>query len=277
MKGWMIERAAEPIKTLLTAMEPPPDAPCPKCRKLEAAGFIEHFGMCERCMKKARHDEARRENLAALWQNSGLPGAAREISFAETDPVRTSAKAIKACRDWQYGQQGLYLWGPTGVGKTRLALCLARRQLLKHDRRVLFLDLPRLFQDLKESFRTAASGPRRMLRAARRAELLVLDDIGVGHGRDFGESEILPMLSARLDEGLPTIYTSNLSWSKKNAVPGFETLEDRLGPRVAQRMIFSAESVWVTGQSNWLSNQRQLKKTGQINEQQKSGRHEKRD
>jgi DNA replication protein DnaC len=253
MKGWMIERAAEPIKSMLIAMEPPPDVACPKCRKYESAGFIEHFGMCERCIKKERHRQARRENLAAIWQSSGLPPAAREMSFSKTDPVRTSAKAIQACRNWEYGHSGLYLWGPTGVGKTRLALCLARRELFEHERRVLFVDLPRLFQDLKESFKTAASGPRRVLSAARKAEVLVLDDIGVGHGRDFGESELLPIVSSRLDEGLPTIYTSNLSWSKKNAVLDFPTLEDRLGPRVAQRIIFSAKSVWFTCQSNLLS------------------------
>jgi DNA replication protein DnaC len=240
------------IKRIIARMNIPADVSCPKCMTAESARYVEVHGHCEHCEKKAQKEAAQMENLAALWHNSRLPSAAKGLRFDHMDPERTDPTAIQDCREWEYGPRGLYLWGATGVGKTRLSQCLARREIVNYTRRVLFLGLPQLFADLKESFRTGSPEPRRLLSAARDVPLLVLDDIGVGHSPEFGESEILPIVTARLDEGLATIYTSNLSWSRKNVVQGFGTLEEKLGARVAQRVVHSATAIQVTGQANWL-------------------------
>lgn len=218
-----------------------PDRECPRCGQNESGPYIEHYGACESCITAATQKQD-------LWDLAGLPAHAQHLAWGQFNQVPDNRDAIAAARSWEYGPQGLYLYGLQGRGKTELALCLAVA-FIRSGQRAQFIDLQEFFKLLKESFNPGQRDldPRHKLRPAEKVPLLVLDDIGVGAKAELAEATLGNLINARLNEGLPTIYTSNCAPKSKDRQAGFPTLVEAVGRRCASRIVGSTRALYVGG------------------------------
>lgn len=107
--------------------------------------------------------------------------------------------------------KGIYLHGSFGSGKTYLIAALFN-ELAKNGTKSIIVHTPELLRSLKDSFSTDYSTKFDLLK---KVDLLLLDDIGAEYLTSWGRDEVLePILQYRMDEGLPTFFTSNFTISE---------------------------------------------------------------
>jgi len=106
--------------------------------------------------------------------------------------------------------KGIYLNGNFGCGKTYL-LSAMLNELAKRGHKVAMIYFPEFLLALKESFRNADEF-RSKFNYIKKIEILLLDDIGAETVTEWSRDEILgTILQYRMEENLPTLFTSNLT------------------------------------------------------------------
>ena len=107
--------------------------------------------------------------------------------------------------------KGLYLHGSFGSGKTFLIAALFN-ELAKKQIRSGIIYFPEFLRGLKESFSNDGSEYKDRFNHIKRVDLLLLDDVGAENLTPWARDEILgSLLQYRMDENLPTFFTSNLN------------------------------------------------------------------
>lgn len=108
------------------------------------------------------------------------------------------------------GMKGLYLTGNFGCGKTYLiSACL--NELAKKDHKIAIIYYPEFLRSLKESFGDNDEYNEKF-NFIKKTELLLIDDIGAETMTEWSRDEVLgTILQYRMQEGLTTFFTSNLS------------------------------------------------------------------
>ena len=102
--------------------------------------------------------------------------------------------------------KGLYLTGNFGCGKTYLVSALFN-EIAKSGKKVSIVYYPEFLRRLKEGF---ADDSREIFNKVKKADLLLLDDIGAETVTNWNRDEILgTILQYRMQEDLPTFFTSN--------------------------------------------------------------------
>ncbi len=103
--------------------------------------------------------------------------------------------------------KGLYLYGSFGCGKTYLIAAMFN-ELAKKNVKSAIIFWPEYLRDLKASFNTDYNSKVNYIK---RVPLLLIDDIGAESVTAWGRDEILcPIVQYRMQEKLPTFFTSNL-------------------------------------------------------------------
>ncbi|HEM3705433.1 TPA: ATP-binding protein [Streptococcus suis] len=206
----------------------------------ENEGAIKEFRkappFCEMCIQeenKAATQKAVTDNMNAaryantyniLMRDSTIP---KELKSATFDNFITNTEEEKQLLEFAKSQVQKYLdgmngntllTGTTGVGKTHLAISLAKElneayRAKGEPKSVLFINLTEILREIRESFKfTSKEGYySRMLKEV---DYLILDDLGVKLGNASGQSKsaweeefIFDVLSHRNN----TIITTNLS------------------------------------------------------------------
>lgn len=105
-------------------------------------------------------------------------------------------------------EKGLYLTGSFGSGKTYLITALFNEMAKKGVKSALIY-YPELLRSLKASFKIDYE---ERFNYIKKVPLLLLDDIGAENVTAWSRDEVLgPILQYRMDENLPTFFTSNLN------------------------------------------------------------------
>lgn len=149
---------------------------------------------------------------------------------------REATTENQAALDWIRSPRGvLYLFGPTGTGKSHTAWAILRKYLfsdLRHNRYGPFTggDLTTLlaamdWRQISDDVRGGVQDPRE--RAAH-GPLLFLDDLGATKLIDWELKILVSILETRYNEMRPTIIASNL-------MPGDE-LAELVGERIVSRI-----------------------------------------
>lgn len=108
-------------------------------------------------------------------------------------------------------QKGLYLCGNFGCGKTYLIAAMFN-ELAKENVKSAIVFWPEYLNDLKASFNSEVKSEfKNKYNYIKKVPLLLIDDIGAESVTAWSRDEILcPLLQYRMDEKLPTFFTSNL-------------------------------------------------------------------
>ncbi|SHF74134.1 IstB-like ATP binding protein [Desulfofundulus australicus DSM 11792] len=132
---------------------------------------------------------------------------------------------------------GLLIVGPTGIGKTQLAVALGVEIILRHLNPATFV----LFGDLCTMFREAINDDFARMNLAELTSsknLVIVDDLGAVPITGFDHANINSFIDARYREKLPTVFTSNLS--RKEMI-------DYLGERAVSRLSEMCETIVLRG------------------------------
>lgn len=160
-------------------------------------------------------------------------------------------------RDYPGGsEKGLLLMGPSGVGKTHLAVA-ALKELIRRGHQGLFCDYRELLKEIQASYNPASqSTEMAILEPVRTAEILVLDDLGATKPSDWVRDIVGIVLNARYNEKRTTIITTNYIDSPATegepaTYPGGkrqppireESLEQRISSRMRSRLFEMCRTV----------------------------------
>jgi len=227
--GEVIRAISIPISTSTVGTWTKPEAvSCPRCRD---AGYLRHdvppghpfFGRLMECDCKRQEKERRRAD--ELRQLSNL-AFFNDYSFESFDPDERGAnEAFEAAARFAASPTGwLFLHGNCGVGKTHLAVAIAKQVMEEKDQRVLFAVVPDLLDHLRSTFdpNTDTAYDQRFY-DIRNAFLLVLDDLGTENTTPWAREKLYQIFNHRYNEQLPTVITSNQD---------FKRIEERVLSRI---------------------------------------------
>ena len=165
--------------------------------------------------RKLDKEELKHQNIKLF----NIPKEIKEASFKKiykTDKNRYNTilwltEFIKKYKEDKH-QKGLYLCGNFGSGKTYLTAAMLN-ELSKDKVKSAIVFWPEFLNNLKSSFNSENKNEfKNKYNYVKKVDLLLIDDIGAESVTPWSRDEILcPLLQYRMDEKLPTFFTSNLN------------------------------------------------------------------
>ena len=205
-----------------------------------ALSFDERLGL----LIDAEHMSRDNRRLKRLLKDAELriPNACMED--VKASPARGMEKAmvrqLGSCA-WIGEHLNVLITGLTGVGKSYLASALGQAACRK-GMRVMYRRVPRLFDELALA-RVDGSYARVLARLAK-AELLVLDDLGLGTPTESQRNDLLEVLEDRYGRA-STVVTSQLEQKKWHEWIGEPTIADA----ILDRLVHNAYKIELAGPS----------------------------
>lgn len=184
-----------------------------------------------------------------------LPASLKEASLAKVDlddvgRYKAFELLTNFVADYPNYKKAIYLYGDFGVGKSYMMAALAHDLSEKRSVSTTLLHYPSFVLDVKNAISSGLV--KEKIDEVKVAQVLILDDIGAEQSSPWMRDEILQViLQHRMQENLPTFFTSNFNFSDlgrhfATSKNGDETWQAR---RVMERIKFLAEEVRLEGEN----------------------------
>ena len=165
------------------------------------------------------------------------PDGASAATIHDQASIDLAFKSAREFAHFENQKPWLYLHGQTGVGKTHIAVAIAKVQS-DRGRSVTFWSVSDLLDNLRHSY----SNPNEstfyeLFDSVRNCELLILDDFGVQQMTDWALEKLYQIITHRHDRLLPTVITSqyilwegaeNSNWDRVRGKHQWEAIRSRL-------------------------------------------------
>lgn len=202
--------------------------------------FDERLGM----LVEAEHLARDNRRLARLLKDASLRITGACVEEVEAGPARGLDKALVRqmgqCA-WVDKHLNVLITGATGVGKSYLA-CALGQAACRRGLRVLYRRTPRLLDELALAKADGSYG--RTLKKLAKTDVLILDDLGLGHLNDAQRHDLLEVLEDRYNR-LSTVVTSQLPVKNWHEWIGEPTLADA----ILDRLVHNAHRFELKGPS----------------------------
>lgn len=203
--------------------------------------------------KGARICECRRRDAHSLrLAKARIPRRYEKCHFNTYDHKLTDSQKVALRLAGDFTQtfpavdQGLLFTGPVGVGKTHLAVSIAKG-LTERGFTCLFYEFGSLLKEIQDSYNpNTRSSELAVLAPVLTAEVLILDELGASKPTDWVLDTMAHIINTRYNESRFTIFTTN--FPDERTVSGKETLEDRIGVRVRSRIFEMCKTVKIEGE-----------------------------
>lgn len=209
----------------------------PKLRDLD---FGDRFGL----LVEAEHRARDNRRMARLLKQADLRIGDACMEDLKCGPERgLPASTVRqlATGAWIGERLNVLVSGATGVGKSYLA-CALGQMACRQGLNVMYRRVPRLFEELRIA-RAEGSYARKLLKMAK-MDLLILDDLGLGHLDETQRHDLLEVLEDRYGKRA-TVVTSQLPIRKWHEWIGDPTLADA----ILDRLVHNAYKVHLKGPS----------------------------
>lgn len=205
-----------------------------KCRKCNDTGFIAgkkcscyNGHLAEIVYEESHFKELMKDNSFMTYDDSLFDDKSVNPEYNKTvkQNMRDNLKmALRYVSEFSIHAENLYLYGPSGTGKTFLASCIAR-ELLNEGNLVLYRTSAQLIDDIKDiKFRDN----KELENLVMNCELLIIDDLGTEMVSDLAKTEIFNLINIRLLHKKKMIISSNLK---------LENIRDKYSERLSSRII----------------------------------------
>jgi len=206
---------------------------------------------CHYLEERLQKTEHRKNYLLCDLNEKALENDIYKIDLTnESNNYRQIVSMIKQWLEEGIVDKGLYFHGGLGVGKTYLASCISNFYARKGSK-VAFVNMPKLASDLRNNLREYDYVNSRLSRM-RKADLLVLDDIGAENITDWIRDDILfTVLDYRMENEKLTVFTSNsdLEALKRRMMTSSTSEDEVKALRIIERIRALSTVVRITGTS----------------------------
>jgi DNA replication protein DnaC len=149
-------------------------------------------------------------------------------------------------------KKGLLITGPSGTGKTHLAIGIIKELVLNKGVECYFCDYSELLSQIRNSYDgSSQDNEMELLRPVFKSDVVVLDDLGASRSTDWVGETVSLILSSRYKENRTTLITSNFidgpsakAQESRSRAGGEQAAkarqsirEDTLGDRIGDRML----------------------------------------
>jgi DNA replication protein DnaC len=130
--------------------------------------------------------------------------------------------------------QGLLVIGPVGVGKTHLAVGIAKELMRSKGVQCLFRDYRELLKEIQNSYNPSVDATEMdILRPVFETDLLVLDELGAIKPTEWVWNTVSLILNSRYNNQLTTLITTNLPDLPPRDVAGSDDVRSAAAARRA--------------------------------------------
>ena len=216
------------------------EAEAEKQKQLEAEAVKEE--MERRRLKDERERALNRSDIPSLYVRSSF------ASYRAKTPICKESKRqleLYAERFQEIRQKGigLFLYGPTGTGKTHLA-CALIHALIDQGVNCRFVNCVKLLQEAIE----LGFEKSKLIEPLIKVDFLVLDEIGLQGGTKTEERILFTLIDARVNARKPTVFTSNVQPDSKETE--IVTVRKIIGDRVYDRIQWKTVMLKLDGESH---------------------------
>ncbi|TSB48020.1 primosomal protein DnaI [Alkalicoccobacillus porphyridii] len=206
------------------------------------------------CSLKVKEEKQKQEQklIRSLYIPKDILAASFDQVEADSERMQASKVALQFAMNAKPGEDGmgLYFYGKFGVGKTYLMGAVAN-ELKVRGIETFIIYTPDFFREMRQAIGDGSFQDK--LEAVKKAEVLILDDIGAETTSGWTRDDVLgTILQHRMLEKLPTLFTSNydydelerhLSYSDKGGTEELKAL------RIMERIKHQTKSVLIKGEN----------------------------
>lgn len=195
----------------------------------------------------------RLEAIKNRIQLINMPASLKNVTVADIDKsdenrVEVMLAIADFVKRFEEKPKGLYIYGNFGIGKSYLMAYLANLLSKTHLQSTTMLHYPTFVVDIKNAIKDGSVKER--IDEIKMAQVLVLDDIGAEQHSPWVRDDVLQViLQYRMQENLPTFFTSNFSFDdlERHFAFGKSGDETWQAKRVMERILYLARDLHLKG------------------------------